>query len=376
MHNFKFIHTADWHIGRVFAGFPDDVAATLKHARVTVIDRIAAVARTHGAAHVLVAGDTYDSDELADKDLRAPIERLRSCRDITWHIIPGNHDPLADDGVWSRLSALGLPDNVRVLTDQTPVEIAPRIWVLPAPLTAGVTSSDPTGRMEAALTPDGATRIGLAHGPTSAFGEGTDAATIDPSCAIRAGLAYLALGDWHGEQDVAAKVRYSGTPEPEQFKANLAGRVTVVSVSDGVVAALESVETAQHVWLRSEPGALPLGDLDALIGHVTDLGARAPDAIVRVKLRGRIEADGYRDFEQRRAQLDASVRHLVWDQSELSLAADAAALSAVLTTPALTDVAERLAQKANAESQEGVVAARALRLLLTLAETRAETERS
>lgn len=47
---------------------------------------------------------------------------------------------------------------------------------------------------------------------------------IAPHRARRAGLAYLALGDWHGALAVdSLRTRYSGTPEPDRFKHDRPG---------------------------------------------------------------------------------------------------------------------------------------------------------
>ena len=69
--------------------------------------------------------------------------------------------------------------------------------------------------MDEAATPEGSRRIGLAHGSIADFGE--TAATpnlIAPDRAKKAGLVYLALGDWHGTKTIGANTWYAGTPEP------------------------------------------------------------------------------------------------------------------------------------------------------------------
>ena len=68
-----------------------------------------------------------------------------------------------------------------------------------------------------APTPDGAIRLG--HGAVMDFsgGEGT-AGIIPPDRARLSGLAYLALGDWHGCLQIGPATWYSGTPEADSFK--------------------------------------------------------------------------------------------------------------------------------------------------------------
>jgi len=57
-----FIHTADWQIGKPFAGIGDAHKRSLvQQERVEAIKRISGVAQEHGASFVLVAGDLFDS---------------------------------------------------------------------------------------------------------------------------------------------------------------------------------------------------------------------------------------------------------------------------------------------------------------------------
>ena len=73
---FRFIHTADWQLGKPFANFPPDLAGELSAARFTAIERIAEIATQRGASHVLVAGDIFDSEDLANATLRRALERM------------------------------------------------------------------------------------------------------------------------------------------------------------------------------------------------------------------------------------------------------------------------------------------------------------
>ncbi len=415
MHNFRFIHTADWHVGRVFASFPEDVAEALRRARTTLPDRIAAIARSHGAGHVLVAGDTFDAPNLGDSELRALIARWAANADLVWHLIPGNHDPAGADGVLARLSALGLPDAVQVHSTPTPCEIADQVWLLPSPVETG-THGDPTAWMDHAATPEGALRLGLAHGPVTRFSNTPEEAddVIDPARVRSAGLAYLALGDWHGARQVAPGVRYAGTPEPEQFKTNAAGFVSAVTAR-GDVAATEvaDIASARHPWLmcdvcvhartaRPIDGTMPADDvtdrdavasadgLDADLARLRDdidaLGTQAPEAIVRVTIAGAAGVSERRALAFWRDQLAPLVRHLAWDTSRLSLRADQTTIADAFAAPQLVAVANALAARAAAvqgkatapqhpdhatlgppESEDAQIAALALDLLFAFA---------
>jgi len=58
----KFIHTADWQIGKPFAGIGDAHKRSLvQQERIDGVKRIGRVAQESGAAFVLVANDLFDS---------------------------------------------------------------------------------------------------------------------------------------------------------------------------------------------------------------------------------------------------------------------------------------------------------------------------
>ena len=117
----RFIHTADWQIGAPFGEFGDERTRTLlREARLTAIDRIALAAMAAGARHVLVAGDVFDSQSVADQLMRQTAARLAKYTGLAWHLLPGNHDHVRAGGVWDRLIRTGLPRNVVLHTRPEP----------------------------------------------------------------------------------------------------------------------------------------------------------------------------------------------------------------------------------------------------------------
>ena len=98
----RFIHTADWQIGKPFKRFGDR-ECVLRQARLTAIEKIGHLAERENAAHVLVAGDIYDTEAPTPRTLLEPLERMRRFANVAWHIIPGNHDPHRPKGVWDRV---------------------------------------------------------------------------------------------------------------------------------------------------------------------------------------------------------------------------------------------------------------------------------
>lgn len=63
----RLIHTADWQLGKPYGRFDSDVRAALSEARFDAIDAIGKAAAEHGVAHVLVAGDVFDTEGPEDR---------------------------------------------------------------------------------------------------------------------------------------------------------------------------------------------------------------------------------------------------------------------------------------------------------------------
>lgn len=246
---FSFIHTADWQLGKSFGQFSDDQAGLLKEARINAITKIAEVAREHSVTHILVAGDVWDSAIPANKTLRQPLTIMGETPELIWWLLPGNHDPDGSDGLWDRVSALA-PDNVRLLRKAAPVEMEAGVFVLSAPWQRIQHGQDLTQWMESAETPDGALRIGLAHGGVKGFGsEGEgDREIIPPNRAERANLDYLALGDWHARTVINPKTHYPGTPEPDRHKSGARGQVLLVNLEQGRDPVVSDISTGQYDW--------------------------------------------------------------------------------------------------------------------------------
>src|ERR1700742_3226169 len=166
----RIIHSADWQIGKVFKKFGAK-EEPLRQARLAAIERLGVHARGNGVRHVLVAGDVYDREAPSAHTLRAPIERMKTFVDIHWHLLPGNHDPHRPEGVWDRVAQLGLPSHIHLHLAPKVTQIDDGAFLLPAPLFRKTEFDDVTAWMDSAATPEGAFRLGIAHGSVVNFGQ-------------------------------------------------------------------------------------------------------------------------------------------------------------------------------------------------------------
>lgn len=363
-----FIHTADWQIGKSFTRFAADVAVQLRAARLDAIDRLAALARREAAAHVLVAGDVIDSELIDDAGLRQPLARMAAYPALTWHLLPGNHDPARPSGVWARMMALGLPRNVTAHLEPRPSEIEPGVILLPAPLVAKEMRTDPTAWMDGATSPEGAVRIGLAHGSVRGFGSlGEAAVPIDAGRRASARLDYLALGDWHGVKEVAAGVWYAGTPEPDSFADNGTGHALVVRLAGAGRPAQVRIEpTATHRWLARRLALARLADMEPVEAEIEALGGERRKVVLELTLEGVVSAGEAATLDERLGGLAAKLLAIDVKRGRLRTLVGKADVGR-FDDPQLASVAARLGERARDDaSPEARIAGRAMRLMLAL----------
>ena len=289
----RFLHTADWQLGRGFAGLPPEVAGVLREARFEAVRTIARLAVEHRVDAVLVAGDAFDDNLVGAGTCARALAAMRGYPG-PWILLPGNHDAASAASVWSRLQAQGLPDQVRLAAEPEPLLLQEgRVAVLPAPLRARRIPDDLTAWMDAAATPPGSLRVGLAHGSIQGFLPGDADATnpIAADRAARARLDYLALGDWHGALQVDARTWYSGTPEPDRFTANDPGHVLLVELAaPGAPPVVERIATAGHFWRTAalDCTGLAADEAEAALRALLPEPERRHRTLLRLRLRGTI----------------------------------------------------------------------------------------
>lgn len=311
----RLLHTADWHLGCPFGWIPGDAGATLRERRLEVVREIAALAAARRVDAVLVAGDVLDHQHVEDALLRRMLAALAGFPG-PWILLPGNHDAALAESVWSRLSRLGPGPGVVVADRPEPIAIAGgRALVLPAPLRARRTPEDLTLWMDGAATPEGAIRIGLAHGIVEGLRPEAEEAPnpIARDRAERARLDYLALGDRHGTLEAAPRTWYAGTPEPDGFRYREAGNVLLVELDGpGGPSRVVPVATGRFHWLERRLDLAPLEPAE-LAGRIDGLRSGLPAeldrCVLRLVLSGSVDLSGRAAVDAALERLRAAVRH-------------------------------------------------------------------
>jgi DNA repair exonuclease SbcCD nuclease subunit len=358
----RFIHTGDWHIAKPFHRFDDEKAALLRDARARIPERIGALARREGAGHVLVAGDIFDTRLPADATMRRLAARLAQVPDVTWHLLPGNHDPATPNGLWRRFEQLGRPDNVLIYHEAGATRLGDAVDLLASPLTARHMARDPTEWMDDYESAQGRIRIGLAHGAVMGFGSSGEAGVlIDASRAGKARLDYMALGDWHGVKEIAPDTWYAGTPEPDQFPANEPGDALLIEIdAPRAPARVTRHRTARYEWTRHNLDTDIAARVAEIEQDLAQSGEAAGNRLLRIACTGRVTLEEEAALRRAIERLGDLAFHVEADLDALSI--DTGQQTSQLFDDEMTRaVATRLMARISAG--EDTIARRALRIL-------------
>lgn len=274
----RFLHTADWHLGRVFH------ARSLLEDQAWVLDQFVALVREHKPDAVLIAGDVYDRavpPPEAVALLDDVLARIVVDAGVPVVMIAGNHDSAQRLGFGARLlTAQGLHVAGRTEREAACVTLSDahgevRIYALPYAEPATVRDAfgvDVPGH-EAALAarldairaghPAQARSVVVAH----AFVIGGEASeserplSVGGSGAVAEGVFdgfdLVALGHLHRPQTLGGRIRYSGSLLKYSLsEAAHAKSVSLIELGANGEVAIEEIALAPRRDLRILEGEL------------------------------------------------------------------------------------------------------------------------
>ncbi|SRR5690554_8821 len=364
----RFLHTADWQMGRTYSRFDTEDGAALVEARFEAIEKLAQLACEHNCQAVLVAGDVFDAQTVSDRTIRRVFNATRGFPG-PWVMLPGNHDAALAESVWTRAVRLGaVPENVHLALQPGVIGLeAEGLAVLNAPLTQRHTYGDLTEAFSHYDTPPHLLRVGLAHGSVQGLlaGEIDSTNPIAPDRAQASKLDYLALGDWHGTKEINERTWYSGTPEPERFRNNEAGNALVVDIAGpGALPHVQVLPTARYQWHQWRETLSVESDLDQLLGRLKNL---PKSSVVDLRLDGLITLAGEEKLMQGLSVVEAHFRSLRCERSNLQLAPTDDDIAALKADGYVGEVIETLREQQAGE--QGQAARDALAILASLLKT-------
>lgn len=326
----RFIHTADWQIGKPYRRIADDQKRfKLQQERLNAIGRIRDAARIQGAAFVVVAGDLFDSPTPSTTAVLEVLEAIGEM-EIPVLVIPGNHDHGALGTVWHREDfqrhQRQMASNLQLLLEREPVELDQAV-LLPCPLLRNQDSSDPTlwlRSLDWGALDVNKPRVVLAHGGVHSFGGreyGADDEAqagannlIDLDALPQHEIDFIALGDWHNLKQVSEKAWYSGTPEPDRFdqgEGNERGQVLSIDVSRGAAPEVQTISTGRIRWHNIRCRFNSDEDLDRFERQVEELtSGRVARDLLRVEVSGSLSLAGHRRYDQLMTDLESRLLRL------------------------------------------------------------------
>lgn len=382
--NVTFIHTADWQLGKPFAGVDSiEKRALLQNERFAALRRIGEAARAHGAGFILVAGDLFDSPCASNATVSAACSAIGGLG-LPVYAIPGNHDHGGTGSLWERdyfrREREHLAPNLQVLLKAEPVEL-PHAVLLPCPLLRRHESTDPTLWLRS-IAGDLARfgdkpRIVLAHGTVLDFGLATDdeeseetvTNLLDLPALPEGELDYIALGDWHGAKQVGSKAWYSGTPELDRFTKggeHNPGHILVVEAARGQVPRVEAVPTGGIRWHDHAFNFVDDHSLERLKEEVEGLiGNRANQDLLFLHLAGSLGIAALTRLEQSLESWSARLIRLKLEQGTTiaPTPAEVDELTRRAGDPLVCRVANRLVEMAAGADEAAAIARIALREL-------------
>ena len=294
----RFVHSADWQLGARFAQF-GATAERLRAQRFVTLRAALKLARERAADAFLVAGDLFEDNQVGDALVDETLAIFATFSEVPVYLLPGNHDPASGPGsVWGRRQFRdgALPRNVAVLRDAAALPLRGRDGaegvLLASPLHQKVSTVDPSLRLRDLAREHGAerVRIGMTHGALAFPGKHQpNDFPIDPAAASRAGLDYLGVGHWHNWQVYdAGRLVMPGTPEPDAFDQDAAGRVAYVEIDGpGAPPRVTPLAVAGLRWACWE---YEFNEWEAarilLDHHAASFGDAMSAAVCRVRLKG------------------------------------------------------------------------------------------
>lgn len=385
-----FIHTADWQLGKPFAGVEDSQKRSLlQNERFSVVNRIANFARERNAEFVVVAGDLFDSASATKSTVSAACSAIGAIG-LPVYAIPGNHDHGGVGCLWEqdffRRERDELAPNFHVLLKAEPIELETAV-LFPCPLLRRHDSTDPTRWLhsapEAWNTFGNKARIVIAHGSVTDFGgfgdeEESDGAAvnlIDLDRLAAAGFDFMALGDWHGTKQVGPKAWYAGTPELDRFVKGSdhdPGNILAVEVTHGQLPKVDRITTKNMEWHEVSFAFADDSAIDTIEDLVSQrIGTRANRDLLRLHLSGSLGIQAAARLEQRIESWAARlIRLKLDDQTTIAPSVEEIeGLTRRSSDPLISRVASRLVETTSGTDEDASVARIALRELYAACNT-------
>ncbi len=326
----RFLHTADWQIGKPFGNISDHKKRfRLQNERVRAISRIANAAIDYKVDAVLIAGDLFDSSTVPSEIIMEALENIGKI-EVPVIVIPGNHDHGGAGGIWFRDDFLKESERraplLKIIQDRKPY-ILENATIIPCPLQRKQDTSDPTAWIQSIKwkeIPNNYPRIVLAHGsvidfrPTDYENKNSNynnrVNKIDLDKLPMSEIDYIALGDWHNLKEIRENIWYSGTPEADRFSLNSNERrsqVIVFEVERRATTKTTIVETGGIKWHNIRFQIRTTEDIDLLENRLEEyVGGKVGKDLLRIEFDANVSLVDFEKLEKILERLKTQTIHL------------------------------------------------------------------
>lgn len=272
----KILQTGDVHLGAKFEGLGEKGVAQRKQIE-RVFERLVQVALDKKVDLFLVTGDLFDGDnppQSAVDFVRRQLDRLIK-KNIITVIIPGNHDFLSDRSVyknnfWNEIPSIFVFNDPKIEKKELPdfdLAIYAKVLVTKNSTESPILKVSPSGLKH---------NIMIAHGSfISSQGSRDfffDQWPITPEEIKNSSMDYIAIGNFHGMQDVSqgdVPAWYSGSPEVVALDQENAGFVLLVTI-DGEPARLDSRSSGKAKIEPIKVGERKFDQVEIILDNIVD----------------------------------------------------------------------------------------------------------
>ncbi len=370
-----FIHTADWQLGMTRHFLSGEAQARFSQARIDAIGAIGRLAVEEACSFVVVGGDVFETNHVERRVVVRALAAMAATPDVTFYLLPGNHDPLGASSVFSSETFTEhRPDNVVVLDEPGPVDVADGVRIVAAPWSSKKPLVDLVAGAIAGAPDHGGTTIVVGHGAVDVLApDATDPALIGLAGleeAIGSGrVHYVALGDRHSTTSVGStgRVWYAGAPEPTSFTETDPGNVLIVRIDGGTIEVTPR-RVARWVFRQLEFPLQGGADVDRLDEELSGIPDKAT-TIVRLTLVGELSLADHARLEtvlEHHGDLFGSLN--TWERhSDLVVIPDDEDFTSLGLSGFAADALDDLVEAARGDGEEAATAMDALGLLYRLA---------
>ena len=317
--------TSDLHLGMKFAGYPEAARAALVEARFTALDRVVAAANEAGSDLLVVAGDLFESVNVAHRDITRAAKSLGAFRGKLVAVLPGNHDFFSgDDKLWTRFrDAAG--DTVLLLDSPRPYPLAGYdipACLYPGPCTTKHSSTNAIGWIRAAARDPGtAHHIGVAHGSLEGLSLDKEGSYYPMRLQelMDTGVKTWLIGHTHlpypREPGPRDSVFIAGTPEPDGVDCTPEGTAWSLELSGAGAIKAAAVRTGELHFRDESRTVQSRADLERLERDL--LSGEPRRTLARVRLGGRAPRETLDELEALQARLSSALLNLDFRTDQL-----------------------------------------------------------